>query len=224
MYSYDQKEQYQQPQMSNTMPPVQGSNPSFDAAGIMTGQQLDQSDQALYNYCKVMRVPKLGAAPVVITVLEGVIITLLIATLGDSLLTAVAIGAFISAVFAFLCWLAYRYRVGASKRLNTYLAEDGGQMMFNDFASAQPFANDQFRLGRHYLFIKNGAVLRLDSITDIVRINSHYRMVPTGVGLSVTVNDENGSMSFPLCRVHMLKAGEEVEEIRNAVMQRQLSE
>ncbi|MBR0148026.1 MAG: hypothetical protein IJM23_02375 [Lachnospiraceae bacterium] len=27
---------------------------------------------------------------------------------------------------------------------------------------------DQFRLGRHYLFIKNGAVLRLDSITDIV--------------------------------------------------------
>ena len=47
-------------------------------------------------------------------------------------------------------------------------------------------------------------------------------MMPTGVFLSVDVKDENGSMTFPLCRVHMLRAGAEVEEIRGAVMQRRL--
>ena len=120
----------------------------------MNEQQLNQASQALYSYCKVMRVPKLGIVPVVVTVLEGLIITLVIAALGERLLTAVIIGVSVSAVFAFLCWLAYRYRVGASKRLNTYLTEDGEQGMFSDFASAQPFVNDQFRLGRHYLFIK----------------------------------------------------------------------
>ena len=75
-----------------------------------------------------MRVPKLGAAPAVITV---------------------------------LAFLDYRYRAGAAKRLNTYLTEDGGRTMFSDFASAQPFEDDQFRLGRHFLFIKNGAVLSI---------------------------------------------------------------
>ena len=92
--------------------------------------------------------------------------------------------------------------------------------MICDFASAQPFADDQFRLGRQYLFIKNGAVLRLDSITDIVRVTGHYRMMPTGVYLTLKVKDENGSMAFPLCRVHMLNAQAEINEIRNAVMQR----
>ena len=95
-----------------------------------------------------------------------------------------------------------------------------GQSMVSDFATAQPFVDDQFRLGRYYLFIHNGAVLSLDSITDIVRVNSHYRMVPTGVYLSVSVKDENGSMSFPLCRVHMIKADAEIDEIRKAVLQR----
>ena len=187
------------------------------------GQQPDRPDQALYRYCKVMRVPKLGAAPAVITVLEGLVLTLLIAALGESLLTAVIIGASVSALFAFLCFLAYRYRAGAAKRLNTYLAEDGGRTMFSDFASAQPFEDDQFRLGRHFLFIKNGAVIKTDSITDVVRITNHYRMVPTGVYLSIKVDDENGSMSFLLCRVHMLNARAEVDEIRKAVLQRHLS-
>ena len=133
------------------------------ATGMMNEQQFNQLSQALYNYCKVMSVPKLGAAPVVITVLTGGIITLLLAALGESLLLAVAVGAIVIAVFAFLFWLAYRYRAGASKRLNSFLAEDGGRMMISDFAVAQPFVNDQFRLGRYYLYIRNGAVLKLDS-------------------------------------------------------------
>ena len=195
---------------------------SYDI-GIMNEQQLNQASQALYSYCKVMRVPKLGIVPVVVTVLEGLIITLVIAALGERLLTAVIIGASVSAVFAFLCWLVIRYRKGASKRFNSYLAADGGRSMYIDFAYAQPFANDQFRLGRYYLFIKKGAVIRLDSITDIVKMRSHYRMVPTGVYLSISVEDENGSMSLPLCRVHMLKAEVEIDDIRKAVLQRHLS-
>ena len=143
--------------------------------------------------------------------------------LGESLLTAVAIGAPVSVMLAFLCLLAYRYRTGASKRLNSYLAEDGGQIMFSDFDSAQPFVDDQFRLGSHYLFIKNGAVLRLDSITDIVKTTSNYRMVPTGVYLTVIVKDENGRMSCPLCMIHKPKAAAEIDEIRKAVMQEHLS-
>ena len=193
------------------------------ATGIMNEQQLNNMRKNLYSYCKVMRVPKLGVVPVVVTVLKGVVLTLVIAALGERLLTAVIIGASVSAVFAFLCWLAYRYRVGASKRLNTYLAADGGRSMYIDFASAQPFVNDQFRLGRHYLFIKNGAIIKIDSITDVVRITTNYRMMPTGVYLSIKVNDENGSMSLPLCRVHMLKAEEEINEIRKAVLQRHMS-
>jgi hypothetical protein len=196
-------------------------DPNF--AGMMNEQQLNQLSNALYSYCKVMRVPKLGAAPVVVTVLEGLVLTLVITALGESLLTGVIIGASVSAVFAFLCWLVIRYRKGASKRFNSYLAADGGRSMYIDFAYAQPFANDQFRLGRYYLFIKNGAILRIDSIVDIVTIVGHYRAVPTYVGLSAAVNDEHGKMSFPLCRVHMLNAQAEVEMIRNAVMQRHWS-
>ena len=188
------------------------------ANGMMNEQQLDQLSQALYSYCKVMRVPKLGPAPAVITVLTGLMITLVIAALGESLLTAVAIGAVVIAVFAFLCWLAYRYRVEASKRLTSYLCEDGGQIMFSDFASAQPFANDQFRLGSHYLYIKNGAVLKIDTIVDIVRIYTR-----SGVGVSAKVNDASGSMSFLLCRVPLLNDRAVIDEIRNAVRQRQLS-
>ena len=191
---------------------------SYDT-GAMNEQQLNQLSHALYSYCKVMHVPKLGAAPVVITVLTGLILTLFIAALGESLLIAVTTGVIVSVVFAFLCWLAYRYRVGASKRLNSFLAEDGGRIMFSDFASAQPCMGDQFRLGRHYLFIRNGAVLRLDSINDIVRVATR-----SGVGVSVTVNDENGSMSLPLCRVHRPNDRAEIDEIRKAVLQRKLSE
>lgn len=190
-----------------------------NATGIMNEQQLNQISQALYSYCKVTNVPKLGAAPVVITVLTGLIATLLIADLGESLLLAVAIGVSISAVFAFLFWLAYRYRVGASKMLNSFLAADGGQGMYIDFVSAQPFANDQFRLGRYYLFIKTGAVLRLDSITEIVRVAGR-----SVAGLTAIVKDGNGSMSYMLCRAHRLEARAELDEIRNAVLQRQLSE
>ncbi len=190
-------------------------NPNYYANGIMNEQQFNQISQALYSYCKVMRVPKMGPVPALITVLEGVAITLLTAALGVSILTAVVAGVIVAAVFAFLFWLAYRYRVGASKRLNSFLAEDGGRMMISDFAAAQPFVNDQFRLGRYYLFIKKGAVLRRDSIIDIVRIPCR-----SGVGLSVTVNDVNGSVSFPLCRLHVIGAGTaEADEIRKAVMQ-----
>ena len=94
-------------------------NQESDANMIMNEQNLKQQEQALYSYCKVMRKPKLGVAPVIITVLEGVIITLLIATLGEGLLLAVVIGGFFTALFAFLCWLVYRYRVGSSKMLNS---------------------------------------------------------------------------------------------------------
>ena len=163
-----------------------------------------------------MRVPKMGAAPAVITILTGLMIALFIAVLGESLLLAIAVGAVVSAVFAFLCWLAYRYRVGASKRLNDYLAEDGGQMMYSDFASAQPFANDQFRLGRYYLYIKNGAVIKIDSITDLVRVYTR-----SCVGLSAKVNDQNGSNSFLLCRLPVLNDRAEIDKIRKAVMERQ---
>ncbi len=128
----------------------------------------------------------MGAFPVVVVILVGLIPTLLFTALGERLMTAVAIGAPLSALFAFLCWLAYRYRVGASKRFNSYLAEDGGQIMYGDFASAQSCMGDQFRLGRHYLFIKNEAVIKIDSIDDIVRVATR-----SGVGVSVTVKDED---------------------------------
>ena len=118
-------------------------------------------------------------------------------------------------MFAFLFWLLKRYRRAASKRFNSFLAADGGQGMLIDFASAQPIANDQFRLGRYYLFIKNGAVLRRDSITDVVSVPTR-----TCIGLSATVNDENGKMSFLICRLHGLSAGARIAEIRNIVLQR----
>ena len=196
---------------------IGGGGPDLKTA-TDTPPDYDQTpgSQAIYSYCKVMRVPKLGAAPVVITVLTGVILTLIIAALGESLLLAVAIGAIVSAVFAFLCGLAYRYRVAASKRLNSFLAEDGGRMMISDFATAQPFANDQFRLGRQYLYIKNGAVLKIDSIADLVRIYTR-----SGVGLSAKVNDANGSMSFLLCRLPLFSDRVEIDKIRKAVWERQ---
>ena len=186
--------------------------------GMMNEQQFNQINYAFNSYCKVMRVPKMGAAPAVITILTGLMIALFIAVLGESLLLAIAVGAVVIAVFAFLCWLAYRYRVGASKRVNSYLGEDGGQIMFSDFASAQLFANDQFRLGKQYLYIKNGAVLKIDSIANLVRIYTR-----SGVGVSAKVNDASGSMSFLLCRVPLLNDRAVIDEIRKAVRQRQFS-
>ena len=78
------------------------------ANGMMNEQQLNQLSNALYSYYKVMSVPKMGAAPVVITVLKGLVATLLFVALGESLLTAMVIGTPINALLAFLCWLAYR--------------------------------------------------------------------------------------------------------------------
>ena len=181
----------------------------------MNEQQLNQTGQALYSYCHVMREPKLGAAPILITVLEGLVLTLIITALGVKLWIAMAIGATVSAVFAFLFWLAYRYRVGASRNLNSYLAVDGGRMMISDFAYAQPFVNDQFRLGRYFLFIRNGAVLRIDGIVDVVKIPGR-----SGGGVSVKYNDQNGSMSFAICRLHPLGGWDDYYRIRDAVMQR----
>jgi hypothetical protein len=86
-------------------------NQEYQATGIMNEQQINQISHAMYSYCKVMQVPKLGAGPIVVTVLVGLIPTLLFTALGERLMTAVAIGAPLSALFAFLCWLAYRYRV-----------------------------------------------------------------------------------------------------------------
>ena len=91
---------------------ISQSNQKYYAAEIMNEQQLDQLSHALYSYCKVMSVPKMGPAPAVITILTGLIATLLFLALGESLLLAVVIGAVLIAVFAFLCWLAYRYRSG----------------------------------------------------------------------------------------------------------------
>ena len=95
-----------------------------------------QPGNTLYSYCRVKRNPWLVPVAVVVTVLEGVIISLLVATTGVTLWTSVFIGGLISAMFAFICWLAYRYQAGAAKRHNSYLAADGGQSMFSDFASA----------------------------------------------------------------------------------------
>lgn len=191
-------------------------NPNINV--IMNEQQYNQLSYALNSYCKVMSVPKMGPAPAVITILTGVMITLVIAALGESLLLAVAIGAVVIAVFAFLFILAYRYRVRASQRLNSYLAEDGGRMMISEFAYAQPFANDQFRLGNHYLYIKNGAVLKIASIVDIVRIFTR-----SCVGVHAKVNDASGSASFLLCMIPLLNNWAVIDEIKKAVMQRQMS-
>ena len=195
-------------------------NQEYYTNGISNRQQFDQMEQAFYNYCSVMRSPKLGAAPVVIVGFTGLLTILLLLALGESLLTALAISAPICAVLAFLFWIAYRYRAGASKRLDAYTAADGGMGLFSDFAMAQSFEADQFRLGRYYLFIKNGAVLRRDSIADIVRQRNNYQMVLTGVYLTIKVKDEHGSMACPLCTVPLQKAGEDIDMIRRAVMQR----
>ena len=190
-------------------------NPYPNANWTMNEQQLNQTGQALYSYCHVMREPRLGAAPILITVLTGLAMTLIIAALGGSLLLAVGLGAILIALFGCLFWLAYRYRVGASRNLNSYLAVDGGRMMITDFAFAQPFVNDQFRLGRYFLFIRNGAVLRIDGIVDVVKIPGR-----SGGGVSVKYNDQNGSMSFAICRLHPLGGWDDYYRIRDAVMQR----
>ena len=46
------------------------SNQKSYAAEKMNEQQIDQLSHALYSYCKVMSVPKMGAAPAVITILR----------------------------------------------------------------------------------------------------------------------------------------------------------
>ena len=51
-------------------------------------------------------------------------------------------------------------------------------------------------IGRQYLFIKNSAVFRLECISEIVSLTTHYCYVPTGVYLGVKVKDENGSSLF----------------------------
>ena len=181
--------------------------------GIMNQQQLNQQGQALYSYCKVRRSNKFAPVAIVVTVLLWVLITLLVAAIAP-LLKAVFIGGLLSGIFGFLFWYVNKQQTGSEKKLGSYLAADGGQGLFSDFALAQPFEDDQFRLGRQYLFIKNSAILRLDSIYDIVRINTN-----AGIYLTVKAKDEHGSIAYPLCRVHLLSASEEFDEIRKAVLQ-----
>ena len=61
-------------------------------------------------------------------------------------------------------------------------------------------------------------MLKIDSIDDIVRVATR-----SGVGVNITVKDENGSMSLFLCWVHRFNDRAEIEEIRKAVLQRKSS-
>ena len=183
-------------------------------------QQLYQLGQAMYDYTKIQRVPKIGFLPVLIVVLEGAVITpLCIAAAG--VYAGAFVGIFITALFALLVGLVYRLRAGSSKRLNTYFAQEGEAGILNEFACAQSFANDQFRLSIRYIFIKNGAVLRLADVCEVQRMIHHYRIIPTGFSLIVKVNDENGKMAFPLCRLRYFGNRAEAEQIADMIISRQ---
>lgn len=199
--------------------PLGGYAYSRPAAPAVNEQMLRQLGNDMGNYCKVQRVPKLGAAPVLIVLFEFAAISAL-CIVAAGVAAGLFIGAFFGGVFALLVWLVYRLRVGASKRLNTYFGTDGEVNVLLDFASAEPFVNDQFRLGMKYLFIRNSAVLRIVNITDVRIIVHHYRIIPTGFHLTAIVDDENGSLAFPLCRLHMFKFRSESEQVISTIMQR----
>ncbi len=126
--------------------------------GIMNQQQLNQQGQALYNYCIIRRSHKFGPVAIVVTVLLGVLTTLLVAAIAP-LLTALFVGGLMSGIFGFLFWYVNKQQTESAKSLGSYLAADGGQGLFSDFALAQPFVDDQFRLGRQYPLFPVSATL-----------------------------------------------------------------
>lgn len=101
----------------------------------MSQQQSFQLGKAMADYCKVMRVPKLGIVPVIVTVFVMVAVSALI-TIASGIYVGLFVGAFFGALFAFIVWLGYRLRAGASKRLNSYFAQEGEEAVLSDFAIA----------------------------------------------------------------------------------------
>lgn len=199
-----QAQPYMQPQNMQYAPPA---------------QDLAQVGQAMHDYIKVDFDPKLSKVGIAVCIIIGIAISLL--SLVDGTFGFLFVGLIVAAIGSLIVWLTYKMNISAAKRLGLFFQRDGEVRVLSEFASSLPFANDQFRLSPHYLFVKNRCAVRILDIAKITRVKESYNFIPTGVRLDALVEDETGVQNVTVCKLHMTKSKNEADEYFNEIMTRQ---
>lgn len=204
--------------------PVQSASPAPSPVQNTVPQQPFNADLAkaaadLFSYCKVDLNPKYskgGAAAFIVIA----ILLILFGAVGEALFMSV-IGLIVGGIGMLAVWGAYKGNLKTAARLRSIMTNDGEETVLRAFASAEPMANDQFRMSAAYVFAKKKAVFRVIDITNVTRVTESTNFIPTGVRLDVIVQDESGQINLTLCRLHLGKSKNEAEDIYQQILARQ---
>ncbi|MBO6140552.1 MAG: zinc-ribbon domain-containing protein [Ruminococcus sp.] len=181
-------------------------------------QELSAIGQALYDYCKVKLDPQLSKGGMAAGIIIGVL--LLAFGLFIGVYQIALVGFFAGVIVAVAVWGTY---VGAKKegaRLKSIFSRDGEEFVLREFASAQSFAQDQFRMSGFYIFARAKGIFRVVSVERVTRVKESTNFIPTGVRLDVLISDETDTTNVTLCRLHMTKSQSEAEELYNEIVAR----
>lgn len=181
-------------------------------------QDLAAAGAAMYDYCKVDMSPK--PAKGVLIFISVLAVLLLLMGLAAGVYPFIIVAIILEAIGVIAVYGGYKISQKNSQRLANIFSRDGEQFVLSEFASAQPMANDQFRLSTYYVFVKKKAVIRTVSIGRITRVTESTNFIPTGVRLDALVSDEMGDMNITLCRLHLGKSKNEADELFNEIMAR----
>ena len=181
-------------------------------------QELSAVGNALYDYCKVKLDPKLSKVGLAASIIVGVLLLIFGLAIGVYPIAFVGLGA--GLIVALVVWASYVGAVKNAQRLRNIFDHDGEEFVLREFASAQSFANDQFRMSGFYVFAKAKAVFRTTSIERVTRVKESTNFIPTGVRLDVLISDETDTTNMTLCRLHMGKSKNEAEELYKEISAR----
>lgn len=194
------------------------SNAAVISAQPVSSQELSALGQAMYDYCRVDLVPKSCRGRVLAFALIGALLVVTGAVTG--LWPVILIGLPVGIVGVISSWCAGGDAVKNSQRLKSLFANDGEEFVLKEFASAKPFAGDQFRISGFYLFVRGKGVFRNVSIEKLTRVTESFNYIPTGVKLDALITDESGTMYFSVCKLHLGRSRKEADELYNEISAR----
>ena len=188
------------------------------AASPVYDQELAAIGKAMYDYCKVELDPKISKGGMIAFAVLGVL--LLAAGIAMVLVPLMLIGAGVGLFGSLIVLGSGKMAVKNAQRLKNLFANDGEEFILREFASAQSFANDHFRMSGFYIFVKGKGIYRTVNIEKITRVTESTNFIPTGVRLDALMSDEQGTVNITLCRLHLGKSKNEANDLFNEIMSR----
>ncbi|MCR5816720.1 MAG: hypothetical protein K6F91_07545 [Ruminococcus sp.] len=201
----------------NMQQPVQSAAPGYNTQAAPAYNYAAIAAE-MFKYCSIDLEPKMSVAGIVIFAVLGAAI--LAVGIMLSLMPFILVGLGVGVVGSLIVFAACKTAQKEAVRTRNLFAADGEQFILQEFASAQSFANDQFRMSGFYIFARIKGVYRTVNITKITRVTEKTNFIPTGVHLDANIDDEFGSTVVTLCRLHLGKSKNEADDLFNEIVAR----